>query len=320
MAPPLPLSTMEVLPRSICRSCRTRLSFSTPSSTTLTTRTFTTTPTRHAIPPESPHFVDVPRPFQPDWTPPTPQKGYHPKPKDIFPRTALHKTTPAFALACTRQRKDPIDPESPHLTPSQRYKLSMSALRQSHLRSSLSELLHRRTTHVSRLQNRSARKSSDSRRLVTQPTREDERLTNISIPSSMNPELPNRFNSATEALALHARKTANIAAHIAVKQAEKMDSLHTLYMSARGFITDEKQLLEKVREEFEENSFGGTVGMPNKSLWDKYGAPDGVRQMVDASGVGGRRDGKGRAGDGTRYKRDQERMKRIAEKLSGGKL
>lgn len=303
---------MESASHSLCRSCRTRLSRSVPSST----RSFSTTRTSRAIPPDSPHFVDVPQTFQPDFVHRPKQKGYLPTPKDIFPRNLPKKATPAYIDALTRSPKNPIDVNDPKIPEQARWKARMSALRKSHLRSSLGELHTRKYDLLNRVQLRSQMKQVESQRLVHQPPREDERLTNVSIPSSMSPSVKRQFTPA-EALARHAEITANVARHEAAKQAERADQLHTLYMNARTFITNEQQLLASVKEEFADDKFG--VSKESQSIWASHGRPTGMKEMLSGQWVGAP-GGERSAEYDARVKNEKERMKRIGEQLSGGKI
>lgn len=302
---------MESLSQTICRSCRTRLARSAPPST----RPFSSSAITQAIPPESPHFVDVPQPFQPDYVVRRQKKGYLPTPKDIFPRNLPNKPTQAYVDAVTRAPRKEIDLNDPNLPEQTRYKARMSALRRSHLRTSLQELHTRKSSLVNRVQTRSQMKQIESQRLVSQPPREDERLTNISIPSTMSPLTKHHFTPA-EALAEHELKIANVAAQAAAKKAERMDQLHTMYMTARNFITDEAQLKEVVEREFREDKFGA-YGANN--VWDHYGRPKGIKELLQgqwAGASGGMRSDEQNA----RVQNEKERMKRIGEKLSGGKI
>ena len=124
-------------------------------------------------------------------------------------------------------------------------------------------------------------------------------------------------------------------------------ALHTLYMNARSFITNESQLDAAIDKEFPADGSPPkrwrTQERPGTSIWNK-GPPKGVKTMLEES-VGGSGDsggagGMSSAGAGrgvSRYtgvlgrvvedqrttalhRKDQERMKRIAEELSGGKM
>lgn len=303
---------MESLPRSVCRSCRTGLSRSVPPSA----RAFSSSAITQSIPPESPQFVDVPQSFQPSFVVRKQKKGYLPTPKEIFPRTLPNKPTQAYIDALTREPQKTIDLNDPNLPEQSRYKARMSALRRSHLRTSLSELHARKTTLVNRVQLRSQMKQIESQRLVNQPPREDERLTNVSIPSTMSPLVKHHFTPA-EAQEEHIRKTANVQKHEAAREAERADQLHTMYMTARKFITDEEQLKAVVEEEFRPDKFGTQAGF--MSIWGSHGRPASMKELLHgqwAGAAGGQRSDDAWA----REKNEKERMKRIGEKLSGGKI
>lgn len=304
---------MEPLSQSICRSCRTRLSRSVPSAT----RAFSSSAATQAIPPESPHFVDVPQSFQPDFIGRPKKKGYLPTPKDIFPPNLPKKPTQAYIDALAPEPKNPINVNDPNIPAQIRYKARMTALRKTHLRSSLKELHVRKTSLLNRVQLRSQMKQIQSQRLVHQPPREDERLTNVSIPSTMSPSNKYHFTPA-EALEEHAKKVANVQRHAAASEAERTDQLHTLYMNARKFITDEEQLKAAVQEEFREDKFG-TIG--DQSIWASDGRPKGTKELLAGqwTGVAGTQSEKNTEHD-AREKNERERMKRIGERLSGGKI
>jgi len=283
--------------------------------------------TSRAIPPESPLFVDVPRSFQPDLRRRPIQKGYLPTPKQIFPRSRPEKLTSEYALAATPLPKNPVDLNDPSLSEHARYKARMADLRRSHLRSGLSELQVRKTSLDKRTQLRSQMKRAESERLVHQAPREDERLTNASIPASMSPDIKHHFSPA-EALALHEQKMQNVARAASQKVAERTDQLHTLYVNAKNFITSEEQLLEAVKREFAPDRFGHN----NKSMWDKRSdtgahnqrfskvGPEGIQDMLLGQGVsGGTTEPRGALRDAL-ARNDAERMKKIGEKLSGGKI
>lgn len=304
---------MEPLTHSVCRSCRTRLTRSAPAAA----RAFSSTPSSRAIPPESPHFIDVPQTFQPDYNQRPKQKGYLPTPREIFPRNRPNKSTEAYIDALTRSPKEPVDVNDPNISEQIRYKARMSALRKSHLRSSLSELHARKTSLVRSTQLRSQMKQAESQRLASQPPREDERLTNVSVPAAMTSSQLQHLSPAN-ARALHKQKTANVKRANAAKAAERADQLHTLYMNARHFITTEAQLLDAIKTEFAEDKFGGRHNM---NYWQERGVPEGIRQMLSGQWIGEEMSTRESNIQKTaREKNEKERMKRIGERLSGGKI
>jgi hypothetical protein len=205
----------------------------------------------------------------------------------------------------------------------------MTDLRRQHLRSGLLELYNRKIVMAGETAENSTRRQNERSRLITQPPREDERLTNTSIPSTMRPThgsssaSPNTLtlNSPTTALALHARKTAHISRQNSQKSTARLDALHTLYMHARTFITTEKQLAVEIdrvfdnhREEWGDTTSDGT------SIWNREPPATIATLLQEATSE---RDAVGLSvlrGNTQRYRADQARMKRLAEVLSGGKM
>jgi hypothetical protein len=203
------------------------------------------------------------------------------------------------------------------MTEQQRYKERMTQLRKQHLREGLAELYKRKQSQDRTMKIRSDTRSAERSRLISQAEREDARLTNASVPQSMNPNIKLSFDPR-EALSMHKRKRAHVKAHTSDKLDAQHDALHTLYMNARSFIVSEEQLLDKIKEEFDEKNFGGHSSDPAKSYWEGLGPPDGIAQMVNRSTMGRGRQSVPEKEDA--WRRDQERMRRLAESLSGGKM
>lgn len=201
----------------------------------------------------------------------------------------------------------------------------MSSLRKQHLRESLVDL-HSRKEYITRqIDARSTAKLEESDRLRSQPAREDERLTNVSTPQTM---LPRKVTLLSEKRAeeIWSAKQRNVR-----EQQEKLDSmnsfaLHSLYMNARKFITTEEQLLAEIEKkflpagrnpEFRRSDFAET----GENIWVK-GVPSTVKDMIRESTVRAPKNGQPPMPSEMKmkFKKDQERMKRIAEELSGGKI
>lgn len=250
-------------------------------------------------------------------------------PRDLFPDNRPEKKTAEYITRLTPSPKKELNPDDPDATPLKLYKQQMAALRKSHLRSSLASLAQRKTSYIRQVSLRSQRKQDESQLLRQQGPREDERLTNNSVPSALL--APQRQHNSAMAKAIHKAKVANVQRTAANKAAQRRDALHTLYVSARDFVTNEEQLELLIKREFEDKDFGGSAAESKKSYWEGQGPPDGVKQMVDGQWVNVRGGAEftsssaynlgDQLGAATRkYRTDQERMKRIAEKLSGGKM
>ena len=298
---------MDFLLSSICRACRHKLLKSS------TPRTFSTSSSRRYIPPESPAFIDVPQPLQQVQDIQPRAKGILPLPRELFPARRPDKPNQHYLDNVTR---DPISKNilpSEKLSESGRYKRRMAELRKTHLRSGLKELHARKTSIDSTIAFRSSAKRRERAALLIQPEREDARLTNVSIPSAMQPQKLHQLSSEEELEIYNARLTAH-QANLAAKHEDRLDKLHTLYMNARNFITTKEQLAAAIDRAF----------ISSKSIWEKEGHPDTVTSMIQRGRDRNADEGRGGVtmpGDlAERAVKDQERMKKIAERLSGGKL
>jgi hypothetical protein len=162
---------------------------------------------------------------------------------------------------------------------------------------------------------RSEQKTKERDRLVTQAERVDERLTSASVPQAMKPEkgLPNA--RAANKPRRRQRKDK--------KKGERRDALHTLYMNARNFITTEEQLDAAIEKAFPEggNPEFATDTKLGDNIWN-VGAPATIAELLDANVSRVRKDftKAGLTEADHKFKIDQERMKRIAEELSDGKM
>lgn len=337
----------------MCRACRVRIAHSTGR------RTFTTSTSRRAVPPESPLFVDVPSSFQPlqPYTP-TP-RGVLPVPREIFPANRPEKQTAKYIQDCTPEPlPENVVPDS--ATETAKHKARMSAMRRTQLREALTSLLARKKAETSAMAVRSKAKRNQRAALLKQAEREDARLTNVSTPKEMVPTSQSVLEALRAELNVAQRqyetKLANVAAHTEASQARKMDALHTLYMNARNFITTEEQLDSLVKQQFDivedknnnHAQFRTDTTSQGSSMWS-YGPPQTINSKVggksgprnsastymDAITGGSQfsrpsektnldryRDGliRKKISDTSRLAKDQGRLKQIAEKLSGGKI
>ena len=302
---------MDALSGSICRSCRLRLLKASSS------RPFSTTSSRLYVPPESPAFIDVPEPLQQVRDARPRAKGILPLPRELFPARRPDKPNQQYLDNVTRDLLPKNLPSKGQLTETGRYKRRMAELRKTQLRSGLKDLHARKSSIDGTIADRSAAKQRERAKLLTQEVREDDRLTNVSIPSAMRPQ-PLHQLSPEEELEIYNTRIAAHQATLAAKHEDRLDKLHTLYMNARNFITTKEQLTEAIESTFTTAT----------SMWSTQreggGIPDTVDEMIKRG-----RDKSADKGMGglmfssdvnERAVKDQERMKKIAERLSGGKL
>ncbi|KAL9602418.1 MAG: hypothetical protein Q9219_001842 [cf. Caloplaca sp. 3 TL-2023] len=292
------------------------------SSSTNSIRTLTTT-TLNRLPqlgPESPKFIRVPQPPQPDAIHRPHIKGVLPIPRQIFPRNSPDKVSPDYLSATT---PDPSPqtlsaPKPPDTTTrrSVEWKARLAEHRRRNLRESLQELKTRKEKIDRRYAARSASKRREREMLLSAPTPADEKYT---APSILQSSLPTRtVLPDPDREARIAQKKANYSTSLAYKQAERRNALHTLYMNARDFIVTEEKLTEAVEKAFDpDNTQFDTDARKGLNVWN-LGYPETVKEKMERSnkGEGGkaieRYAGYGGVTD--------ERMKRIGEELTGGKM
>jgi len=308
---------MASLSTYICRKCRADIAVQ------RATRAFTTTATQCAIPPEAPNFLDIPQSHQPDFITPRRQKGILPVPRELFPPQQPDKPSEDYIARATRDKDAKnVVPES-KMSDLEKYRNRMGDTRKKYLREGLLELHRRKQTYTHRVAVRSDQKKMERERLISQPKRIDEQLTSATIPQSMRPMKSMQIPPGdTEAIL--EKKKANLERHRAEKAEERRDALHTLYMNARNFITTEEQLNAEIEKAFpaggKNPEWQSDVGS-GENLWN-IGAPPTIGDLLEAGSQRVRKDWTkaGLENSAQKYRIDQERMKRIAEELSGGKM
>ena len=183
----------------------------------------------------------------------------------------------------------------------------------------------RQQNELKKVAKRASATQAERMERLNMPEREDERLTapsnNLDLDALFNQPIPDPTRE--ERLE---RKKLNIEAAALRKQEARLDALHSLYMNARDFIVTPQQLDKAVDEAFGtvENPvrFGVSMGAWDsnpkaKSIWAE-GRPERVQDMLNRanSNPGGRAmDNAGGYSDV-----NKERIRRIAESLTGGKM
>ncbi|KAL8851129.1 MAG: hypothetical protein Q9221_003932 [Calogaya cf. arnoldii] len=287
----------------------------------------TTNPSqRPAIGPESPNYIHVPRAPQPEAYYRPHIKGILPTPRPIFPRNKKQapeiKTSDGYFAATTREpsqatlnapKPEGIDPSARRLI---EWKSKIAENRRRNLRESLVELRERKEKTDARLGARSAAKQRLRARLLNAPTPADEKYTAASVLQSTLPSRSGLQDPDREARIQQERE--NFAAHDAMKKAERRNALHTLYMNARGFIVTEDQLNDAIEKAFDPHSEQfSNESVRGLNIWN-LGYPETVKELLQKANKGE---------DGRAVERrsgfsgvTDERMRRIGEELTGGKM
>ncbi|KAA6410120.1 MAG: hypothetical protein FRX48_05539 [Lasallia pustulata] len=281
-------------------------------------RSFASSSTNHRnIPPESPKFIEVPRTLQPQALVKPRIKGILPVPREIFPPGSRDKTSPEYLAAVTPESTTEKDLSSQDSSTVEyvTWKARQAANRRRNLREGLIELRHRKRVSDRRIAARSAYRRAEHERLIRQPEREDERLTNPTVTQALRPPktqlLPDPDHEARMA-----EKRARVAEKEAEKVEERRNMLHSLYMNARTFITSEAQLNSEVDKVFDDLDLWTTAEVRGQNVWN-LGPPETVQQMLGRVN----RTGKNAVDYNQGYAPiTAQRERRIAEELTGGKM
>ncbi|KAI9879581.1 MAG: hypothetical protein M1830_008031 [Pleopsidium flavum] len=301
---------------SLCQSC---------CAVTSAGRAFSLSSPTLKIGPESPKFIEVPQPLQPRSPPKRRIKGILPVPRNLFPRRGADKTSPEYLAAATPEPSSTKDASILGRQPTEAadfivWKERMAAIRRRNLREGLVELQHRKQRTDRQVAGRSAYKRAEHERLVHREKRDDERLTDPTITDSMK-NFQKGIVPDPDRLARIEQKRAMVQAKESAKQEERRDALHTLYMNAGTFITTEDQLQMAIDRAFttEPNSAwynSASSTTEAESVWN-LGLPETVQQML---GKANRTGNKAMEYNEGFAKVTGERIRRIAEELTGGKM
>ncbi|KAK6399642.1 hypothetical protein LTR95_019407 [Oleoguttula sp. CCFEE 5521] len=246
-------------------------------------------------------------------------KGILPVPRSVFARKRGKDVSSDDIIECSTPdaSTEPAFPEGSR----EAWRTKVAEQRKRNLREGLRELKERQVRSTSNTRARQGRVQRERDELVSRPEREDERLTapshGLDLKTLFGPlQDPDRETRL-------ATKKANQAAFLAARSAARASSLHTLYAHARSFITTPAQLDASIETAFGSNEDPVTFGLDNgtgagpESVWN-LGAPLSVQDMLNKANGGRRRGGSAVESAGQTVEINRERVKRIAEALTGG--
>ncbi|TVY27129.1 hypothetical protein LHYA1_G005276 [Lachnellula hyalina] len=272
-------------------------------------RLFSTSTPLSAIGPENPKFIEIPTTRQPQVFPKLDIKGVLPPPRNLFPKRAGNKTSPKYFKRTTPFPKDRTVPANEYAA----WKKSLATNRRSNLHDGLRSLRRRKKISDERIAWQSRITSEERARLVHAPQREDERLTSPTITEAVrklqlgpvpDPQREERV----------AAKAQRVKAKEARREEARKNALHTLYMHARSFITTEEQLDKQIEAIFVPHPFKGAA---TDNIWDAVGPPPTVQALLSTVKHTEREAVRYHGGPGALT---GQRMKKIAEELTGGKM
>ncbi|KAJ5225328.1 hypothetical protein N7468_006553 [Penicillium chermesinum] len=272
----------------------------------LQVRGFATTPGLR-VGPESPNFIDVPKTYQ-TRTPVKPSvKGTLPVPREVFPPRRADKPSKKYLDDVARE---PLTKKEGTVSEKQAFKIEMAGRRRHHLRKGLNQLYERKRKTDNAMFQQSLESQLRRERILRQPEPEDERLTRSSVVEDMQPlkhsTLPDPNREQRLALS-----QARLEASLAQKNAQRQEDIQELYMNARSFITTEEQLSAEIDRVFPvgENEAWRNDHQEGANIWN-LGQPPTVTALVNET----------RKSETTRWDVTQERLKRLGEQITGGKM
>lgn len=245
-------------------------------------------------------------------------KGVLPVPRDIFAgkgekNLGTEEVMEKSTRAAERNAEAPAGSR-------EAWKIKMAEQRKRNLKEGVNELKTRQFKTKRRLETAQAKKYQEHEELIARPEREDERLTAPSNGLDLDALYHGRVPDPSRDLRL-AMKRERQAAFEASKTADRLDSVHTLYSHARKFIVTPQQLDSAVEEAFGTNespvTFGPGHGEEGTSIWHD-GKPYSVQDMLNSANRA--RSSRALQNTGGYIAINQERVQRIAEALTGGKM
>ncbi|KAI8964628.1 hypothetical protein F5Y11DRAFT_315511 [Daldinia sp. FL1419] len=274
------------------------------------------------IPPESPLFINVPNPPQDQSIEALrelkPVKGHLPVPRQVFKKRDGHLKPQDEWLS--RSAPEPSSERSklPPRSEVQEWKRKIAASRRENMREGVRALYHRKQVFDARRLERQTTRLAAHRAAAIAPEREDDRLTRGSINAgTLETKVhldPERFDRALES-----RKRTD---YIAMQKSEaRRDAIQELYMKARSFIIDEKDLEAEVERLFAPDYWKkmglSASGYEVTNIWDLDGKPKTVTDMLNELSRATNQLVNNVESDKTRT---LKRQKEVAEELTGGKL
>jgi hypothetical protein len=286
-------------------------------SSSLCVRAFSSTPASLALGPQSPNYIEVPKPLQPTYPIKPAVKGHLPIPRDVFKTRSKHAKESDIFL--DRSTRIPMKVKAPG--PYSRdadyrlYKQRLADRRREALKEGVKELHARKVTSESQYMAKIEAIGAHRREVAMAPRREVDILTETSVAKGIRDFLTDALPPRPDILKARSRAYERRVARV---QEVRASRLHDLYTNAREFIVDEQQLDEAIEQAFgtEESPMGWdqkgvfgprSKGMDGLSPW--HGPmPEGVGDMLQ----------KLKGGEGVGLAK--ERVKKVAEELTGGKM
>lgn len=286
-------------------------------------RPFSSTPTALALGPQSPNYIEVPKPAQPTFPIDPDVKGHLPIPRDITKTRTQHPDVESFLAHTTKDaEKRKVPGPFSRDADVRLYKQRLADARKEALREGFQELHARKVTSEAQHLDRIQKSGELRRRLATAPRREVDVLTETSVAKGVRDFLAGDLPAPEKNI--QARRRA-YEKRMAAQEAVRQSRLHDLYTNARTFIVSEEQLDQAIEETFgtEENPVGWDMkGLEGRRLSPTQGGVSGYEGLSPWSGPmpEGVSDKMERLRGGEGVGLAKERIRKLAEELTGGKM
>lgn len=241
-----------------------------------------------------------------------------PPPRRIFPRqvrVAKSKASPKYLAAVAPEPlvDKTIRTDDEFLS----WKARQSELRRRNLREGLTELGQRKHETDRRNAIISAQNRRIREKLLYARERKDVYLTSPSVLSSQQPARHRGIPDPTRSARI-ADKKQNVADMAAMRQEARRNALHTLYVNAGDFVLTDKQLDGVIDNAFDDNSQFRSDSSEGANIWN-LGYPETVRELLQKANKSGKRQTALESAEGNAII-TRERMRKIGEELTGGKM
>lgn len=241
-----------------------------------------------------------------------------PPPRRIFPRQtrpARSKASPKYLAAVAPEPL--VDKTTRTDDEFLSWKARQSELRRRNLREGLTELGERKQKTDRRNAIISAQNMRIREKLLYARERKDVYLTSPSVLSSQQPSRHRGLPDPRRSARLADRKQ-NVADMAAMREEFRRNALHNLYVNAGDFIMTDKQLDGMIDKAFDDNSQFRSDSSEGANIWN-LGYPETVRELLQKATKSGKRLTALESAEGNEII-TRERMRRIGEELTGGKM
>jgi hypothetical protein len=259
----------------------------------------------------------VPKPLQPTYPIKPAVKGHLPVPRDVFKTRNTHpKESDRFLGRSTRTPKDVKAPGPYSRDADYRlYKQRLADRRREALKEGVKELHERKVTSEAQYMAKIQASGAHRREVAMAPRRDVDMLTETSVAKGIRDFLTDGLPPRPDILQARSRAYQRRVARVQKMRASR---LHDLYTKAREFIVDEQQLDEAIEKAFGTDE--APIGWDNKgNMGPRHEGKEGLSPWHGPmpEGVGDMLQ-KLKGGEGVGLAK--ERVRKVAEELTGGKM